>query len=548
MVLRDARGTRDGYDFDENDRWRELAELVEELAQIHPAVENQDRWSDLNRHLHFAQAVDLSDIIHHDWPSVVRVVPGPRTPLRFVDWSMSMGATPDRQIDQLLIDVEPTDSGYEFRDAAGWATLKALIGQLRMMVPSVDETASWPMLNRHVGFAGPNDLRDIIEDDWPNVRLAVPRPDEGWVDTYVRLAEFNAGGSQARVFEGVGVDTGVRVAIKELYPSGSSQKQEEQLNRFRREVRSQASIRHMNIVPILHSNLKADPPYYVMPWCDTSLEEHAAGASLELNEALWIWSAVLAGLERAHASELLHRDIKPGNILRNGADWQVADFGLALDLTSDSVTMTGAGFGTLAYAAPEQLADGHAVDGKADIYALGKVLYNLTTGELPFPNEYIDLDKVPELVRGLVEQCIDPEPSTRIQTVADVRQQLESLTNVEPEPATPASDRIVDTMTTRDHLIYLLGIGDDLRSRSSWQAFGDPMQRAISGLTDPEVVRWTLEVEQALITDHPLTLARFRRGRTAPSVAPGSRRNGPAFDAMDHQVQALEALIRTLPS
>jgi pimeloyl-ACP methyl ester carboxylesterase len=155
--------------------------------------------------------------------------------------------------------------------------------------------------------------------------------------------------------------------------------------RFRREATAVARLSHPNVVAIHELGLDAEVPYLVM--------EYVAGGTLADCVAPVAWEraarlvlAAARGVGAAHAVGIVHRDVKPANLLlvaRDGDEVKVADFGVAKLAGSEPITGAGAVVGTVGYLAPEQ-ARGDAVDARSDVYALGIVLYRLLTGRLPF--------------------------------------------------------------------------------------------------------------------------------------------------------------------
>lgn len=157
------------------------------------------------------------------------------------------------------------------------------------------------------------------------------------------------------------------------------------LARFQREARAAAGLSHPNIVTIYDVGEHDGMHYITMEYLEGgSLRDRIAQGALRLDEARRITDQVAGALDYAHARKLIHRDIKPGNILFT-ADGRpkVADFGIARPTEETRLTQTGLMMGTPDYMAPEQ-ATGGAVDYRADLYALGVVLYQMVTGQLPF--------------------------------------------------------------------------------------------------------------------------------------------------------------------
>ncbi|AHG93570.1 protein kinase (plasmid) [Gemmatirosa kalamazoonensis] len=162
--------------------------------------------------------------------------------------------------------------------------------------------------------------------------------------------------------------------------------------RFDREIALTARLRHPGVIEVLDAG-RVGPggsTYYVMPYVGAeSLHERIARhGPLAVGDALRIAHALAGALAHAHAHGVVHRDVKPANVLLAGARPVLIDFGIACTLDGDvggeRITATGSLVGTPTYMSPEQAAGDGGVDGRADVYALGCVLYEMLTGEPPF--------------------------------------------------------------------------------------------------------------------------------------------------------------------
>jgi len=166
---------------------------------------------------------------------------------------------------------------------------------------------------------------------------------------------------------------GRRVAIKVLPPDVAAALGPE---RFLREIGIVARLSHPNILPLHDSGQAGGLLYYVMPYVEGgSLRRRLDGASLQVPEALAIGREVADALAHAHAHGVIHRDVKPDNILLHEGQALLADFGVARAVGDGEITDSGLPLGTAAYASPEQAAGSRLVDQRSDVYSLGCVLW-----------------------------------------------------------------------------------------------------------------------------------------------------------------------------
>ena len=174
------------------------------------------------------------------------------------------------------------------------------------------------------------------------------------------------------------------VAVKVLHREISDQP--DQIERFRREARAVAQLSHPNVVAVIDAGEDGGHPYIVFEYVDgETLKQRidAQSGRLPLDEATAYAIEIGRGLAAAHAAGIVHRDVKPQNVLIDAEGRaKVTDFGIARSLESDGLTKTGRVLGTTDYVSPEQ-AMGQDVDARSDIYSLGVVLYEMLTGEVP---------------------------------------------------------------------------------------------------------------------------------------------------------------------
>ena len=238
-------------------------------------------------------------------------------------------------------------------------------------------------------------------------------------------------------------------AVKELGEAASHS--EENRLRFYREVKLQVRLKHKNVVPIIAFNFRDDPPWFMMPLAERTLSDEITQLTSDQQRTVWIFKEILHGVKHAHDNGIIHRDLKPPNILLFGHDdIRVSDFGLGMKLDRDtlSLTSTNVGMGTRSYAAPEQLMDAKHVDRRADIYSLGKILYEMLTGQFPWPNP--DISKLEGPFRFIVWKCLEDDAGKRYQTIDEMLHDIEmlertaSFDRVERDPVRIARDILLD--------------------------------------------------------------------------------------------------------
>ena len=207
------------------------------------------------------------------------------------------------------------------------------------------------------------------------------------VGTAYRIEKELGGGGMSRVF--LAEETGLerKVVVKVLPPEMAAGVNAE---RFRREILLAAKLQHPHIVPLLTAGANADLLYYVMPFIQgESLRARLAReGELPVGQAARILRDVADALAYAHRQGVVHRDIKPDNVMLADGHAVVTDFGVAKAVESStgesSLTSLGVALGTPAYMSPEQAAADPHVDHRADIYAVGAMAYEMLTGRPPF--------------------------------------------------------------------------------------------------------------------------------------------------------------------
>ena len=257
------------------------------------------------------------------------------------------------------------------------------------------------------------------------------------------------GGGMSRVFLADEARLRRKVVVKVLSPElfeGIS------AERFEREIQLAASLQQANIVPVLSAGDAGGMPYYTMPFVDgESLRARLARGPLSIAESVSILRDVARALAYAHERGIVHRDIKPDNVLLSRGAAVVTDFGIAKALAASqtraagaTLTVTGVAIGTPAYMAPEQAAGDPAIDHRADIYAFGCLAYELLTGKSPFggrspqqllaahltetPPPVTELrPDTPNQLVNLIARCVAKDARARPQSADELLGALDSM-------------------------------------------------------------------------------------------------------------------------
>jgi serine/threonine protein kinase len=261
-------------------------------------------------------------------------------------------------------------------------------------------------------------------------------------------------GGMARVYRGTDLVLGRPVAVKVL----SSQYAEDGtfVSRFRREAQAAARLNHPNLVQVFDTGSDDGVHYIVMEYVEakTLADYLAGGGRIMPDRAIELAESVCDALAVAHSQGVIHRDVKPANIMvtRDG-HVKVTDFGIARVTTNETVEQTAAVLGTASYLSPEQ-AQGGAIDQRSDLYSLGCVLYEMLTGRPPFtadspvavaskhvlqepvPPSRLNRDVSPEL-DAIVMRALAKNPDDRYQDAEEMKEDLERARRGLPVMATP---------------------------------------------------------------------------------------------------------------
>ena len=254
-----------------------------------------------------------------------------------------------------------------------------------------------------------------------------------------------------------------KVVIKVLSPQLAAAVSVE---RFQREIMVLAGLNHPNVVPVLSAGEISGLPYFIMPFVSgESLRVRMARGPLSVRETVGVLRDVTRALAYAHASGVVHRDIKPDNIMLTGSAAVVTDFGVAKAVTASrnrfaaeghAITGVGISLGTPQYMAPEQAAADPKADHRVDIYAIGIVGYEMLLGsppffgrtpqgilaaqltELPAPLAARRYD-IPAALADIVMRCLEKDPNDRPRTAAEIQRVLEGADAIAgPVAALPA--------------------------------------------------------------------------------------------------------------
>jgi len=251
------------------------------------------------------------------------------------------------------------------------------------------------------------------------------------------------GGGMAVVYKAKDILLDRIVAVKVLRPQYAID--DDFVHRFRREAQAAASLSHPNIVSIFDVGVEEDTHYIIMEYVEgNTLKEYINEfAPLNVEEAIKIAKQIAEALEHAHLNHIIHRDIKPHNILVGpNRRVKVTDFGIARAVTSSTITHTGSVIGSVHYFSPEQ-ARGGLTGEKSDIYSLGIVLYEMLTGALPFSGDspisvalkhlqesYTEPralnPRIPQSVENMILRCLAKDPTQRYSSAKMLIKDLET--------------------------------------------------------------------------------------------------------------------------
>jgi hypothetical protein len=364
------------------------------------------------------------------------------------------------------------------------------------------------------------------------------------------------GGGMSRVF--VATDNALRrdVVVKVLPSELAAGVNHE---RFRREIQVVAALSHPHIVPLFTSGEQGSLIWYTMPYiAGVSVREAIArGDRFSVRDVVRLMHEVAEALEYAHGRGVIHRDIKPGNVLLMGSHALVTDFGVSKAISAamptSGSTSAGMAIGTPAYMAPEQLAADPAADHRMDLYALGLLAYEMLTGKVPFKEDSPQKTMAAQLTR-------DPAPveTTRDDIPAGLAMLIRKLLAKMPEDR-PA--RAADVVAALDELSVSSGPSAAIRypRRSRWRAiaavaagivvigaawslgqYSAAERTAVADSTAAESQQAVAPAAALLTREDSMAIAQAVRGEMAkrPAATPTRRSDSLAVARMTDSIRA----------
>ncbi len=355
----------------------------------------------------------------------------------------------------------------------------------------------------------------------PRVAAQTPAPDQGPPIPHLRqigrftIVRFLGGGGNGLVY--LATDSNLKRDVALKVPRPETFLTPELRSRFVREGQAVAPFKHPNLVPVHEAGEANAIPYLVSEYCPGGtladrLRNRRGGIGFE--EAAELIGQLAAGVQYIHDNQVIHRDLKPGNILFDDAGIpRITDFGLAKMMDADwTQTQSNAVLGTASYMAPEQAGGKSKTVGRtADVYALGAILYELLTGQAPFRGaSLVDIieqvrtkdpqkpraqnPKVPRDLEYICLKCLEKKPEWRYPSAAALGVDLRKWLDGEPIHAEPLWRRVARQIRRRPRAIVALGL----------VLLTAIIAHSVARYRDPERPRW--EMEDKLARGQAVTL------------------------------------------
>ena len=298
------------------------------------------------------------------------------------------------------------------------------------------------------------------EEAQPSITRTIEAPREElttgstFAGRYQIIEELGKGG-MGKVYKVLDKETKERIALKLIKPDIASDKKT--IERFKNELTTARKIRHKNVCGMYYLGEDQSRPYITMEFVSGENLKSSIRrfGHLPTGKAISITKQICEGLNEAHSLGVVHRDLKPNNIMiDDNGNARIMDFGIARSLAEKGITGAGVMIGTPEYMSPEQ-AEAKEIDPRTDIYSLGVILYEMVTGQLPFegdtplavamkhkgepPKDPQELNpQIPEDLSRVIMRCLEKDKDDRFQSAGDVRSELTGI-----EKGMPTSDRII---------------------------------------------------------------------------------------------------------
>jgi len=359
-------------------------------------------------------------------------------------------------------------------------------------------------------------------------------------------------GGMGVVYRAVDLTLDRPVAVKMLTPElarNTSLKE-----RFQAEAKAQANLNHTNIATLYSFVQDGDNSFIVMEYVDgETFEEMIRRGPIPPGQAIQLFQQALSGLGFAHRAGIVHRDIKPGNLMvnRHGIV-KVLDFGLAKVLGSERRTRSGVRVGSVSYMSPEQIRN-EPLDARSDVYSLGVTLYEMLSGQAPFagdsdyqvmldhvnqpPPPILPRHPIPAGVEAAVRKALEKDPGRRFQNVEEFRDALQPLGTTAARENSSAPAR----RTPLAKVLVLGAAGVAVLALGFWAWHSRPAEGTPASLPPAGAAAATSASPSPSVPDNPKEAPQATADKPAAAIrtaAPGIRRNAPEVPAEPSSVLA----------